>query len=59
MVSGVSNGVGQGTSAALNNVAGTLGKAKGGARKFRFFRRQGSGLSTGKWFMKSRLQYVG
>ncbi|KAF2167098.1 hypothetical protein M409DRAFT_22532 [Zasmidium cellare ATCC 36951] len=46
LVNGVTNGVGQGTAAALNNVAGNVAGAKAATRRFRFFRRQGSGLAA-------------
>lgn len=49
LVNGVTNGVGQGTAAALNNVAKTAGGAKAPPAMLKFFRRQGAGLAAGKW----------
>ncbi|KAK4493735.1 hypothetical protein PRZ48_014920 [Zasmidium cellare] len=46
LVNGVTNGVGQGTAAALNNVAGNVGTVKAAARWLKVFRRQGSGLAA-------------
>lgn len=51
LVDGVTNGVGQGVSAALNNVAGTVSALKGATKKYRVVRRQGSGAATRKYSM--------
>lgn len=48
LVDGVSNGVGQGGSAALNNVAGNVATAKAATRRLKLFRRQGTGAAAGK-----------